>query len=69
MEWISVKDRLPESKYHGMNILTVNKRHGVSTDYSYYDNKWWWIDSKDNCFTDDDVTHWMPLPELPEESK
>ena len=56
-EWISVKDRLPEiyGKYlvacRGNNIPQIR----------YYDGVWdvW------NCVAE--VTHWMPLPELPKD--
>jgi hypothetical protein len=54
MEWISVKDRLP-------NIMqgVLVWAHGYSSDYieiAVYEG---------NEFTVDNVTHWMPLPEPP----
>lgn len=62
-EWISVKDKLPETK-HGtwskddylvINLYSYNigrTRDGV------------WVDMDNNYI--DDVTHWMQLPEPPE---
>ena len=57
MEWISVKDRLPENekikclindKYKGVYIARFREK-SWSDIYEYYK----------------DVTHWMPLPEPP----
>lgn len=63
-EWISVKERLPES---GTRVLVMRIDH--VTKKPFYDLLWfangkWWI----RHFTDDyAVTHWMPLPEPPKE--
>ena len=62
-EWISVKDRLPEEK---VNCI-VHYKH------DYYNNDGYWAIGF--CFYDGEkfridlgykVTHWMPMPELPE---
>jgi hypothetical protein len=55
--WISVKDRLPDEgrdvlTYDGDNMLVefiVNRG-----SYSIW-----------SCNSEDDITHWMPLPEPP----
>ena len=69
MEWISVKDRLPEWK----NIrdcksyyVYLNNSFGCKYDVWVYvgNGKWWW-EQQDETFTDA-VTHWMPLPKPPE---
>ena len=52
-KWISVRDKLPEPF---VNVVVFSKSQGVGMDY--YDGKYWGFD---------DVTHWMPLPEPPEE--
>ena len=63
-EWISVEDRLPEEK---VNCI-VHYRH------AYCDNDGYWAIGF--CFYDGEkfqfdsaykVTHWMPLPQPPEE--
>lgn len=69
VEWISVKDRMPET------------RHAVLVYTLYYKNIWaasmhedgnWYIWSPGNrVLLDPDwhgpITHWMPLPEPPKE--
>ena len=57
-EWISVKDRLPES---GKRVLACDDFGKI------FFSKWLggvgcWIDEKHNV---GHVTHWMPLPEPP----
>lgn len=66
MEWISVKDRLPEI---GERVLTLDKRGRIG-DREYYR-----FESGFICFRPDglvpgkDITHWMPLPEPPKEGQ
>jgi hypothetical protein len=62
--WISVKDRLP--KEFGEPCIVYN---GCSVQYGdyYSDGSWYTPD----CYESEeirDVTHWMPLPEKPEEA-
>jgi len=67
MEWISVKDKLPE----GGKVLVCFQEpfFGSMTsevDVGFYDNKdscWWLWNGERKIFR---VTHWMPIPELPE---
>ena len=64
MDWISVKDRLPEDDFPKDTKKLQNrirqycswKCDGVFTD-------WYWRHSAGR------VTHWMPLPEPPEEKR
>ena len=57
--WISVKDRLPEDQVEVL-VLTRSKKGMRNVDKGY-----WSIDHfiHRGCAQ---VTHWMPLPELPE---
>lgn len=60
MEWISVKDRLPEKRKDVLCCFNgIRKMVEIS-----------WMDST-RCFLYEDiygkVTHWMPLPEPPKE--
>lgn len=83
MEWISVKDRLPEAK-HGERFAESDMVlvYGAYTgDYCYglgvccYDrenvaltNEVVWAGDLDGMW-DFVVTHWMPLPEPPKEGQ
>lgn len=64
MDWISVKDRLPEP--HRMVIVYVANRAGwwnIETDFLNLNGSW-----ASNADSDwHIVTHWMPLPEPPKE--
>jgi hypothetical protein len=71
MEWISVKDKLPEEK-HNCIICLINKipiackvHNGtfnlkIGCSFHWPSQKW----IKDDFFAE--VTHWMPLPDLNE---
>ncbi len=55
MNWISVKEKLPENEgYYLCTYIFDNHRF-------YYDR---WFNGK-GFATTDEVTHWMPLPEAP----
>lgn len=74
-QWISVEDGLPDEE--GRYLVTVND--GMTTDILYFYKRYQycrkgirterpvWCDCDDYC--NFSVTHWMPLPELPEEDK
>lgn len=64
-EWISVKDRLPDSNgnyltyYDGLyNVLPYSTKHKRFNAYNDVDSEW-----VERCHIV--VTHWMPLPEPP----
>lgn len=68
MNWISVKDRLPEKDdtyLVAVEIFDFDGRH-LNAYIGFYDieDKDWTLDC---CTLDYVVTHWMPLPRLPEE--
>lgn len=56
MEWISVKDRLPDGE---LVLINVHQRDYLIAEYT---NGAWWNDSIGFVHG---VTHWMPLPEPP----
>ena len=66
-KWISVKERLPVKQYRvivrtGHNLVTTGWR---SYHVDVKGGELWEVDEAHNYRND--VTHWMPLPNLPEE--
>lgn len=80
-KWISVKDRLPETAGYECLVCAVNENYNqthVFTAFTGYGEPGWWTSnvhymSRAKSPTDNrlhpalKVTHWMPLPEPPEE--
>ena len=72
MKWISVKDWLPQI---GTHVLVTNGKDICSAEYAepYADRQKEFIsDSVQECswevhfkFDGDEITHWVPLPDLP----
>ena len=64
--WISVKDRMPEINepilFTGKN--TIGNRYPAQKGY-FSGDEWYSFGLIDKC--SDGVTHWMPLPEPPEQ--
>ena len=64
--WISIEDELPPPHYEGANSTDfVLVYDGYDLEFGYYDfeqKNWHGEDYKEMMF---DVTHWMPLPQLP----
>lgn len=78
MEWISVKDRLPDDGKYVL-VYPAEDFH-ITVGYFERDNVHYYIESNGSKFYTDDgweteipwaqkgrVTHWMPLPEHPKE--
>lgn len=71
MEWISVKDRLPDKQ---KQVLVYDHGKGIITQgFKYQHSNVWhvttYMDSI-NIFTGEvaiNVTHWMPLPDEPKD--
>lgn len=59
-EWISVKERLPENG--GIYLCCLNSEFRT---ICYFDGGQW--DDTENAYVTHLVTHWMPLPNLPNE--
>ena len=67
--WVSVEDRLPESMIYDYPCFLVTDGSLIHMAY-FVENEWMFADSgqaKDKMFYK--VSHWMPLPELPEHKK
>jgi len=71
-EWISVQDRLPESTGETILIAVPNSR-GISHGYGSVDIAYLRSDKNktfygtDGKYLFEEITRWMPLPELPKE--
>jgi hypothetical protein len=71
-EWISVKERLPEEDVavltYGQVLNNPPEVIGVRRRYNG-DQEWkhTWESEDGFIYREDDVTHWMPLPEPPKE--
>ena len=66
MDWISVKERLPEDceKVIAWGMLSIeSKMSAHEAFYSWIDKKWYSV----KPFPYKVLTHWMPLPEPPKE--
>lgn len=71
MQWISVKDKLPESD-HGV-LVAVSGRVGNITlidaiEIGSFDRDEGWILEMWPDWEGPTITHWMPLPEPPKEA-
>ena len=73
-KWISVEDRLPED-YANVIVYIASKKENVDsvvaiTQYThrmYGYNLEGWCSPWQYCFWDREVTHWMPIPNVPED--
>ncbi len=72
-EWISVENRLPERQ---QNILAYGERSLIwsgtrlgtyQVEFSQDDDGDYWISGGNRTLKN--VTHWMPLPDPPEDNK
>lgn len=60
MEWISVKERLPENLDHVLvSVISKNRKQTVFGGVRYNVGEKRWI------FPLGGITHWMPFPEPP----
>lgn len=86
MEWISVKDKLPENNnYVLVADFNFTPTEGLEADnyfIGYWDGENWFADANETFVrvcagwnggiissdvNQQDVTHWMPLPEPPKQ--
>ncbi len=63
MEWINVKDRVPEGIL-GSYIACLKNKSVMELAYSDMSRRWWSLSSGDVIFANP-VTHWMEFPEPP----
>ena len=72
-QWISVKDRLPDYMGEVLVIVSGKPHENITLDGAYeiaeYDPVEGWILEMWPEWCSGVVTHWMPLPEPPEEDE
>jgi hypothetical protein len=64
--WIPVTERLPEND--GKFLGVVNEEGYNRIAFVYYSDRRWW-DCFYNGFVNVKLTHWMPIPNMPEPPK
>jgi hypothetical protein len=69
--WISVKDRLPDDQEEVLTCWLEEKMIQVQTYYLEYagSGPWWMFGWQNHLLSAGHITHWMPLPELPEDER
>ena len=68
-DWISVEDRLPEDRSDVLVVAYWHERWGVYMGWCAPERAAWSVHIGIGDRNDVAVTHWMPLPEPPEEEK
>jgi hypothetical protein len=61
--WIPVTERLPEED---VEVWCAYKSNVFT---AYFKDGSWWVEINDEDECEINVTHWMPLPQPPEEAK
>lgn len=70
--WISVEERLPDDSAAVLVVASGRPKKHIALDHAimtatHYDRDGWVLDEFPE-FENPEVTHWMPLPELPKEN-
>lgn len=63
MKWVSVKERLPDNEQWVLCFME-NEEFGKFRVFQWSYIDWQWNDGNE-WYDEEDVTHWMPLPEPP----
>jgi hypothetical protein len=68
-KWIGVKERLPKENTYYMVSVNLYGNRGMYTDIAMFDGELWVRDAGSyfDILDKGDITHFMPLPEPPEE--
>jgi hypothetical protein len=69
-EWINVNDRLPNDRDYVLTFSDdlIDTQMFYINDIARGKNKHWYFSDNSNDWIDDNVTHWMPLPKIPNET-
>jgi hypothetical protein len=70
MEWIKTEDKLPECSDDSCSDEVIVCSDGeVITGMRYWKRDGIFMNEMDCAFSLDEISHWMPLPQPPEESE
>ena len=69
MNWISVKDYIPELMKDVLVYDASKETMAIGSLWKNGEGKYFWKDSSGWMLSIDSVTHWMLLPELPKEGE
>lgn len=75
MEWIKCSDRLPEFGSEEVLVCYKIKElmvRAVSSEYFYMPTEKMWYKNSEHygsTYSEDEITHWLPIPKLPKENK
>lgn len=64
--WVSVNDKLPEKEGRYLCWFGKNKNL-IGAEIETYVREWEWFGNVASNTVFENITHWMPLPEGPEE--
>lgn len=76
MEWISVKDRMPENGNENQKaikvLVAIKSKNGITVrTQTRFQDRLYHADGYEICwkwrYSAGEVTHWMPIPEPPRE--
>lgn len=65
MEWISVKNRLPEGEMISKKVIVAYGVKEKQITFGWYRINEWVTSDMVPFAMQDLITHWMPLPKLP----
>lgn len=66
MEWISIKDRVPENT-DDVLVIDDDGKMSVSCYFLHQGYDGYIFEDRDCCRRMGEISHWMPLPEPPKE--
>lgn len=65
-QWISCKDKMPAD---GIDVLICARNRMINLAWYDKDMGYFYVCDSDYKYNSLDVTHWMPLPELPKDGE
>lgn len=63
--WIPCSERLPEEGKLVLVCVIVGERAPFA-EPAYHEDGWWWASDSVTGWQDEESSHWMPLPDLPQ---